>query len=92
MVASLAQSGDSALKFISLPPFADLFSELSNSEQLQSQNVKFEPFPDVEATTGDSVVAVLHSSGSTGLPRPVNLHQKGVLYNVVNQREHCVLF
>ncbi|CAE6425821.1 unnamed protein product [Rhizoctonia solani] len=45
----------------------------------------FESFPDVTPSSQHSVVAILHSSGSTGLPRPVTYTQECVLSSFVNQ-------
>ncbi|KAG9118738.1 hypothetical protein FRC07_006609, partial [Ceratobasidium sp. 392] len=44
-----------------------------------------EAFPYIEPASNGSVVAVLHSSGSTGLPRAVTYTQAGILTNFVNQ-------
>ena len=91
LIVSVARKGHPALNRIAPPALIDLFPELSNSEKSKSQHVEFKPFLDVEPTTEDSTVVVLHSSGSTGLPRPVSFHQKGVLCSIVNQREYCKL-
>ncbi|KAG9126234.1 hypothetical protein FRC07_004314 [Ceratobasidium sp. 392] len=45
----------------------------------------FKQFPELKPTGNDSIVSVLHSSGSTGMPKPIAWHQEGVFKNVVNQ-------
>jgi acyl-coenzyme A synthetase/AMP-(fatty) acid ligase len=82
VTTSLEQDGHSALDIISFPTLQDLYPELSKSKPQE-----FKPFSDVVPTGDESTVIILHSSGSTGLPRPVNFHQKGVLCNVLQQRE-----
>ena len=55
--------------------------------------ISIDRFPNLDPTTNKSLVAVLHSSGSTGLPRPVELTQESALTNLVHQRElsvHCM--
>lgn len=71
------------LRIVSLPSFEDLFLELSQPRFEHAH----EEFPSIPGSSGNSVVAVLHSSGSTGLPRPVVYTQEGMLYNFVNQRK-----
>lgn len=80
----LASLSNNRLNLIVIPTLGDLYPELENSDSAKNQN--FISFPDVEPTTEDSTVIMLHSSGSTGLPRPVSFHQKGVFANIVNQR------
>jgi acyl-coenzyme A synthetase/AMP-(fatty) acid ligase len=87
-ISRLAESIESSLKASKhhlyttrLPTFKELF-------QSNSQDV-YEPFPNVTPTSGDSVVAILHSSGSTGLPRPVLYTQECLLSSFVNQREQA---
>ncbi|KAG8763161.1 hypothetical protein FRC11_005892 [Ceratobasidium sp. 423] len=63
---------------IRLPTFKELFRPHSGDT--------FESFPDIVPSSRDSVVAILHSSGSTGLPRPVTYTQECVLSSFVNQR------
>ncbi|QRV95000.1 AMP binding enzyme [Ceratobasidium sp. AG-Ba] len=77
---NLVGSIDSRLNTISVPTLNDLYPELGKSGAQD-----FVPFPDVEPAKSDSIVTILHSSGSTGLPRPIPLHQEGVLCNEVQQ-------
>ncbi|CAE6460182.1 unnamed protein product [Rhizoctonia solani] len=83
-IARLAESVRSAMEeskcpfnTIRLPTFKELFQP----HPLDA----FEPFPDIAPSSQDSVVAILHSSGSTGLPRPVTYTQERVLSSFVNQ-------
>jgi acyl-coenzyme A synthetase/AMP-(fatty) acid ligase len=41
---------------------------------------------------GEAIVMVLHSSGSTGVPKAVSVHQEGVFKNFINQRELDFIF
>ncbi|QRW09275.1 AMP binding enzyme [Ceratobasidium sp. AG-Ba] len=77
---SLVASADPPLNIIPVPTVADLYPDLGKPE-LQN----FIPFKEVEPTRDSSTVTILHSSGSTGLPRPILLHQEGVLCNEVQQ-------
>ncbi|QRV80473.1 acetyl-CoA synthetase-like protein [Ceratobasidium sp. AG-Ba] len=77
---NLVGSIDSPLNTIPVPTLTDLYPQLG---KLGAQD--FVPFPDVEPAKSDSIVAILHSSGSTGLPRPIPLHQEGVMCNEVQQ-------
>lgn len=71
------------LQIVPLPSFEELFLELSQPHIWHTH----EEFPDISKSSDDSVTAVLHSSGSTGLPRPVVYNQEGMLCNFVNQRK-----
>ncbi|KDN49451.1 hypothetical protein RSAG8_02153, partial [Rhizoctonia solani AG-8 WAC10335] len=62
---------------VQIPTFKELF-------QPHSEDI-FEPFPYVTPSSQDSIVAILHSSGSTGLPRPITYTQECVLSGFVNQ-------
>ncbi|CAE6515468.1 unnamed protein product [Rhizoctonia solani] len=76
-VQSVMGEGKHRFGTIRLPTFKELFQPHSGDT--------FEPFPDIVPSSRDSVVAVLHSSGSTGLPRPVTYTQECVLSSFVNQ-------
>jgi acyl-coenzyme A synthetase/AMP-(fatty) acid ligase len=78
-VQSTMEESQQQLNIIQLPTFKELF--LSQSGDV------FEPFPDPLPMSQDSVIAILHSSGSTGLPRPVTYTQGCILSTFVNQRE-----
>ncbi|KAF8610848.1 acetyl-CoA synthetase-like protein [Ceratobasidium sp. AG-I] len=70
-----------SLHIVPLPSFEDLFIELCQPHIWHAH----EEFPGIAKGSGNSVAAVLHSSGSTGLPRPVVYNQEGMLCNFVNQ-------
>ncbi|KAF8601146.1 acetyl-CoA synthetase-like protein [Ceratobasidium sp. AG-I] len=82
---AINQLGDSLrdslphLEFTRLPSLEKLFpghTNLANDLDL---------FPELSPTRPDSVLAILHSSGSTALPRPIPQHQRGLFKNIVNQ-------
>ncbi|KAF8758798.1 Sarcoplasmic/endoplasmic reticulum calcium ATPase 3 [Rhizoctonia solani] len=66
-VLSMMEESQQHLNIIYLPTFKELFQPRSGD--------LFEPFPDPTPLSENSVVAILHSSGSTGLPRPVTYTQ-----------------
>ncbi|CAE6433215.1 unnamed protein product [Rhizoctonia solani] len=74
-VQSMMEESQQPLSTIRLPTFKELFRPAD----------VFEPFPDSAPMSQDSVVAILHSSGSTGLPRPVIYTQGCILSSFVNQ-------
>ncbi|KAH7340351.1 hypothetical protein B0J17DRAFT_315649 [Rhizoctonia solani] len=80
-VQSATEESKHPFNIIRLPTFKELF-------QPHPENA-FEPFPDVVPSSQDSIVAILHSSGSTGLPRPVTYTQERVLSSFVNQPPCC---
>ncbi|CAE6355575.1 unnamed protein product [Rhizoctonia solani] len=65
------------LNIIRSPNFKELFQPHLGD--------RFKPFPDVTPSSQQSVIAILHSSGSTGLPRPITYTQECVLSSFVNQ-------
>lgn len=69
-----------------LPPSSELYPYLNGKDDL---SLSITRFPNVSPTTSNSLVAILHSSGSTGLPRPVEIYQESVLISLVQQ---CTLF
>ncbi|KAF8682432.1 Sarcoplasmic/endoplasmic reticulum calcium ATPase 3 [Rhizoctonia solani] len=76
-VLSMMEESQQHLNIIYLPTFKELFQPRSGD--------LFEPFPDPTPLSENSVVAILHSSGSTGLPRPVTYTQGCILSSFVNQ-------
>ncbi|KAG8720020.1 hypothetical protein FRC08_001379 [Ceratobasidium sp. 394] len=80
-VLSGAKQSRHCLHTIPLPSFKELFPETTEPHLKHVH----EAFPCVEPASGSSVVAILHSSGSTGLPRAVPYSQAGILSNFVNQ-------
>ncbi|KAF8601148.1 acetyl-CoA synthetase-like protein [Ceratobasidium sp. AG-I] len=85
-IAQLAnglQSYIPELDFVEIPSWEDLFPCLS---QVVPNTAKhFKRFSRLNAAKGDSIIAILHSSGSTGMPRPIPMHQNGIFKNVINQ-------
>lgn len=43
-------------------------------------------FPPLRAMADDSIVNILHSSGSTGMPRAIKYHLEGLFKNLISQR------
>lgn len=82
-LANDLQSHIPNLDVIEIPPRENLFPWLFQA--ISSPEKHFKRFPELIATKGDSIVTILHSSGSTGMPRPISQHQSGILKNVVNQ-------
>jgi acyl-coenzyme A synthetase/AMP-(fatty) acid ligase len=68
-----------------LPSLDDIYPHLSQKPGI---DLGGEPFPAPKPTTGKARTTILmHSSGSTGLPRPVACDQDGLFKNVINQRK-----
>ncbi|CUA71917.1 L-aminoadipate-semialdehyde dehydrogenase [Rhizoctonia solani] len=80
LTINLAEIGFSA-QFLDLPTIDTVLPELSNSESQYDHK----PFPPLKPMTGDAIVNILHSSGSTGMPRPVKFHLEGVFKNTITQ-------
>ncbi|KAG8752737.1 hypothetical protein FRC12_011812, partial [Ceratobasidium sp. 428] len=78
------------LESIPIPSFGDLYPHLG--QEPNTNSLAFEKFPTLEPTTSKPTVVILHSSGSTGLPRAVPYDQEGVFKNIINQRYTPVLF
>ncbi|KAG8684167.1 hypothetical protein FRC08_013838, partial [Ceratobasidium sp. 394] len=71
------------LELIQLPSVDDLYPHLSQLNP--SSGGTAERFPELELTGNESIVNILHSSGSTGMPKPISWHQEGVFKNVITQ-------
>ncbi|KAG8683147.1 hypothetical protein FRC09_016263, partial [Ceratobasidium sp. 395] len=82
-VNSLLNETGTPLEYIQIPPVNELFPHLSQNKGKPVGD--FKKFPELSPTGDNSVVSVLHSSGSTGMPKPISWHQEGVFKNVVNQ-------
>lgn len=80
-LTSALQSDLSELNIIPLPSLDDIFPYLSNP----ASEVPHRPFPALHPTTDSSILAILHSSGSTGMPRPVLYDRKGIFLNLLTQ-------
>ncbi|CAE6436542.1 unnamed protein product [Rhizoctonia solani] len=76
--ATLNKSNFSA-KFIGLTTLGDILSFVKPSE------AGFKPFPPLGPMDDSSISAILHSSGSTGMPKAIKYHLKGVFKNIINQ-------
>ena len=81
-LTSVLQS-EHELKVIPLPNLDGIFPWLNDS----SPEIPHRPFPALQPTTDDSIMAILHSSGSSGMPRPIRFNWEGIVKNILNQRE-----
>lgn len=70
-----------SLHIIPVPSFAEVFPELAYVDSEPSH----EAYPYAGLGADNTVVSILHSSGSTGLPRAISYTQAGVLTNFINQ-------
>ncbi|CAE7151175.1 unnamed protein product [Rhizoctonia solani] len=62
------------------------FSALRDSlSPTKTSAVSFRAFPSLGPMKGDSTVTILHSSGSTGMPKAIKYHLEGVFNNTINQ-------
>ncbi|QRV80640.1 AMP binding enzyme [Ceratobasidium sp. AG-Ba] len=50
-----------------------------------------EPFQRIKPTKNNTIIHIVHSSGSTGLPRAVLANQQSIFKNVINQPFHKAL-
>ncbi|QRW00271.1 calcium transporting ATPase [Ceratobasidium sp. AG-Ba] len=80
-IRTIGQQKNRCLSIIPVPSFAELFPELVQLDY----NHEHELFPEIEPAKDTTRVAILHSSGSTGLPRAIPYSQAGILKNFVNQ-------
>ncbi|KAF8601147.1 acetyl-CoA synthetase-like protein [Ceratobasidium sp. AG-I] len=69
------------LKLIPLPSLDGIFPCLNGS----TLEISYRPFPVLQPTTGNTIMAILHSSGSSGMPRPVSFDWEGIIKNVLTQ-------
>ncbi|KAH7318820.1 hypothetical protein B0J17DRAFT_584211 [Rhizoctonia solani] len=79
---------DFSAQFVDLPTLGSVLPELSSSEPRSGHK----PFPPLKPMSDDAIVNILHSSGSTGMPRPVKFHLEGVFKNIITQREFFLPF
>ncbi|GAB1517058.1 hypothetical protein RhiTH_000101 [Rhizoctonia solani] len=69
------------VQFLEMPPLDSILPQLCKS-RIQSEH---RPSPPLKPITAETTICMLHSSGSTGMPRPVKLHLEGVFKNFINQ-------
>lgn len=79
---AILSTSNSAVKFVQLPSLEDVLPGLGQSKPQSELRM----FPQLQTMTDESIVNILHSSGSTGMPRAIKYHLEGVFKNVVNQR------
>ncbi|KAJ1302971.1 hypothetical protein OPQ81_003262 [Rhizoctonia solani] len=72
---------DFSVQFLELPTIDSVLPEFGNPEF----RYEHKPFPPLKPMTDNAIVNILHSSGSTGMPRPVKFHLEGVFKNIINQ-------
>lgn len=71
------------IKFIQLPRLEDILPGLGQSKA--QDDYEHRPFVPLQPLTDKSIVFILHSSGSTDLPKPIRHHLEGTLKNLINQ-------
>ena len=75
------------LAVIPLPKLDEIFVKLGNDGV--NSSAPFTPYPKIEKTiSADSPALILHSSGSTGLPKPIVLTEHYVT-STLNMRKRC---
>ncbi|GAB1525258.1 hypothetical protein RhiTH_008416 [Rhizoctonia solani] len=72
---------DSPVQFIDLPSLDQVLPDLGKAEQ----EPRHKPFPPLKAISGNAIIIILHSSGSTGMPKPVKLHLEGLFKDLITQ-------
>ncbi|QRW17427.1 AMP binding enzyme [Rhizoctonia solani] len=72
---------DSPVQFIDLPSLDQVLPDLGRA----GREPKHKPFPPLKTISGDTIISILHSSGSTGMPRPVKFHLEGLFKNLITQ-------
>ncbi|KAG9088743.1 hypothetical protein FRC06_001865, partial [Ceratobasidium sp. 370] len=82
-VESLLSEQGYKLEPVPVPPLSDIYPQLSSKPNTSIHPVQ--PFPRLQNTTPETTLVILHSSGSTGLPRPVLCDHGGSFKNVINQ-------
>ncbi|CAE6475175.1 unnamed protein product [Rhizoctonia solani] len=69
------------VEFVKLSALRDTLSFTAD----ESSETRFKSFPALETMGYNSIVTILHSSGSTGMPKAIKCHLEGVFKNVINQ-------
>ncbi|QRV80576.1 AMP binding enzyme [Ceratobasidium sp. AG-Ba] len=84
IVSSLAREYDHALAVIEPPSFCDLYPKLCSHVHKSKASLPG-PFLHLGSVMDNSDALILHSSGSTGLPRAIVYRQQDIFRNLVNQ-------
>ena len=71
------------------PGLFDAFPSLAPGSK-QNEHEPYEPYPYSDARPDEEVVIILHSSGSTGFPKPIPLSQQ-YLYPVIRSRKWTII-
>lgn len=74
--------------FVRLPSLKDVLPSLNQSK---AQAVH-DPFPTIQSFTDKSIVLILHSSGSTSLPKALKYHLEAMYKNIIYQRKSTYTF
>ncbi|KAG8768783.1 hypothetical protein FRC12_005381 [Ceratobasidium sp. 428] len=82
-IQKLLLKQDHKLESFPMPSFKDLYC--CSEKELNSQITEFQTFPTLQSQPNESPVIILHSSGSTGLPRAVVYNHEGIFKNIINQ-------
>ncbi|KAF8738313.1 Male sterility protein, partial [Rhizoctonia solani] len=72
---------DPPVQFIDPPSLDQVLPDLGKAER----EPEYKPFPPLKAISGDTIISILHSSGSTGMPKPVKFHLEGLFKNLITQ-------
>ncbi|ELU36209.1 AMP-binding domain-containing protein [Rhizoctonia solani AG-1 IA] len=72
---------DSPVQFIDLPSLDQVLPDLGKAKREPAHK----PFPPLKAISGDTIISILHSTGSTGMPKPINIHLEGLFKNSITQ-------
>ncbi|KAG8734983.1 hypothetical protein FRC10_011139 [Ceratobasidium sp. 414] len=81
-IQSLPENQGRRFEVKRIPSASELFPDLSKGDvKIRSIN----HFPALGPTTSESLVAIMHSSGSTGFPRALKLNQESAFTNLVHQ-------
>ncbi|KAG8783074.1 hypothetical protein FRC12_020140 [Ceratobasidium sp. 428] len=81
-IQNLPENQGCSFEVTRLPSAAELFPDQCRSD---SKIRSISRFPTLAPTTNESLVAIMHSSGSTGLPRALKLDHKSAFTNLVRQ-------
>ncbi|GAB1528524.1 hypothetical protein RhiTH_011718 [Rhizoctonia solani] len=72
---------DPPVQFIDPPSLDQVLPDLGKAEREPAHK----PFPPLKAISGDTIISILHSTGSTGMPKPVKFHLEGLFKNLITQ-------
>ncbi|KAH7318802.1 hypothetical protein B0J17DRAFT_633963 [Rhizoctonia solani] len=79
--SSLPEGINFSVQFIPIPSWESILPKL-NGFKTQPEH---RPLPHLKPMSDDTIVSILHSSGSTGMPRPVRFHLEEVFKSFINQ-------